>query len=95
MGSEPSNSHPSPVQRPQHGLRLTPPAVEAQPATEEWVKMETLASGKWVAIEGAADLEWDEKNAPFLPLSEPHFSTSWAPTVKTDFLAVAQPELSP
>jgi hypothetical protein len=37
--------------------------VEAQPAAEEWVTMETLAPGKWVAIEGAADLEWDEENA--------------------------------
>jgi len=28
---------------------------------EEWVEMETLGPEKWAAIEGAADVEWDEE----------------------------------
>jgi hypothetical protein len=35
------------------------PAVPT-PTPEEWVKMETLGPGKWAAIEGAADVEWDD-----------------------------------
>lgn len=37
--------------------------AESSPAdmttSTEWVEMETLLPGKWAAIEGAADLEWD------------------------------------
>lgn len=45
----------------------TPSIPEAAPAvatspSEGWVEMETLGPGKWVAIEGAADLEWADES---------------------------------
>jgi len=39
-----------------------PPPADAAPAGNGWVEMETLEPGKWVAIEGAADLEWDNES---------------------------------
>lgn len=38
-----------------------PTAVEAVAPSDAWMKMETLAPGKWTAIEGAADLGWDDE----------------------------------
>jgi hypothetical protein len=36
--------------------------ADATNSAEGWVKMETLEPGKWTAIDGAADLEWDDEN---------------------------------
>lgn len=37
------------------------PAAAATP-TDAWVIMDTFAPGKWTALEGAADVEWDEES---------------------------------
>ena len=37
-----------------------PPAADTKAAAKGWVDMTTLAPGKWEAIEGAAELAWDE-----------------------------------
>lgn len=34
--------------------------AKASNAAEAWVQMETMGPGKWLAIEGATELEWDE-----------------------------------
>jgi len=47
---------------PQPPSSVTEPAsvtIDASPVVS-WVAMETLEPGKWEAIEGAADLEWDD-----------------------------------
>jgi hypothetical protein len=36
------------------------PTAEGKNAADRWVSLETLAPGKWAAIEGAAELGWDE-----------------------------------
>lgn len=39
----------------------TVPAAAAEtPSAQGWLAMETLVSGKWAAIDGAADVEWDD-----------------------------------
>jgi hypothetical protein len=35
---------------------------DAPPSEQAWVKMEKMEPGKWQAIEGAANLEWDQEN---------------------------------
>lgn len=50
---------------PEHAASISEPApapANAAPAENGWVEMETLEPGKWVAIEGAADLEWDDES---------------------------------
>jgi hypothetical protein len=37
-------------------------AAEATAPSDAWMKMETLAPGKWTAIEGATDLGWDDES---------------------------------
>jgi hypothetical protein len=39
-----------------------PAGANATASAEGWVDMETLGPGKWVAIEGAADLEWNDES---------------------------------
>jgi len=36
------------------------PSIQAPASSDGWVAMETLAAGKWTAIEGAANIEWDQ-----------------------------------
>lgn len=38
-----------------------PKAAAATVASDAWVEMETLAPGKWVPIEGAADVTWNDE----------------------------------
>lgn len=38
-----------------------PTAAEVAAPSGAWMEMETLAPGKWTAIEGAADVLWDEE----------------------------------
>jgi hypothetical protein len=37
------------------------PESQPVPHGQGWVEMETLEPGKWAAIEGAADVEWDDQ----------------------------------
>jgi hypothetical protein len=39
-----------------------PAAAEASLPPEGWMAMETLAPGKWAAIDGAADVEWNDES---------------------------------
>ena len=39
-----------------------PKVADVTNATEDWIRMESLEPGKWQAIEGAADLEWDQES---------------------------------
>jgi hypothetical protein len=48
-----------------HEHAATPPEaatapIDPTPSKEGWVAMEMLEPGKWVPIEGAADVEWDD-----------------------------------
>ena len=45
---------------------MSPATAEPQAVADEWTAMETLGTGKWLAIEGAADLEWDAANRVML-----------------------------
>jgi hypothetical protein len=40
----------------------TPAPTAPKASAEGWLEMESLSPGKWVAIEGAADLEWDDES---------------------------------
>ena len=39
-----------------------PAHTDLTTSAEGWLEMEALEPGKWVAIEGAADLEWDDES---------------------------------
>lgn len=41
---------------------VSPVPESAPQAADGWVEMETLSPGKWMAIEGAADVEWDDES---------------------------------
>jgi len=43
-------------------VESAPTAVKASAPSDAWMKMEILAPGKWTAIEGAADLGWDDES---------------------------------
>lgn len=58
-GCEKKESPPAPVST---APETAPQAGDASVAANGWVEMETLAPGKWAAIEGAADVAWDDEN---------------------------------
>jgi hypothetical protein len=39
------------------------PSIQAPASSDAWVAMETLAAGKWTAIEGAANIEWNQESS--------------------------------
>ena len=36
------------------------PTIQAPVSSDGWIAMETMAAGKWTAIEGATNVEWDQ-----------------------------------
>ena len=41
-------------------IETAPASADTTPAAEGWVEMGTLGSGKWLPINGAGDVEWDD-----------------------------------